>query len=224
MKLIERELGLEIELKENRISVLVIENISRRLAVIGQLYDQAMGKEGAWMLVEHEHAYDLSKKCDIILELFSLEMNNKKVKAKLYQEMKEVADEACYESGLALHAHICNYLETVLEKIPYPLDYTNAWDVSNILKMYNVKIPEECDDLYEKLLNYIHLMNQICGIQIFVLINAKQFFTKKQILELYKMVSYSKIQLVLIEFDALCSRYPQEDIYILDQDDCIIQY
>lgn len=224
MKLIERELGLEIELKENRISVLIIENIRRRLTMIQQLYEQTLGKDGSWMLVEHENAYDLSKKCDFILELFSLEMNNKKVKARLYQEIKEIADEACYESGLALHAHICNYLETVLEKVPYPLDYTDTWDINNILKMYNVKIPEECDDLYEKLLNYIRLMNQICGIQIFILVNVKQFFTENQILELYKMASYNKMQLVLIEFDALCSRYPQEDIYILDQDDCMIQY
>lgn len=224
MKLIERELGLEIELKENRISIFVIENVSKRLSIIRTLYEQILGGIGPWLLAEREKAYDLNKKCDIVLEPFSLEMNSKKVKTKLYQEIKGIADEECYESGLELHSNICNYLEKVLEKVPYPMEYIESWDVDNILKMYNVRLLEECDDLYEKLLNYIKLMNQICGIQLFFFVEIKQFLTEQQLFELYKTVSYSKIQLILIEFNITGDRNAEEDVYILDKDDCIIVY
>ncbi len=224
MRLIERELGLEIELQENRISVLVIENVCKRLSIIRTLYEQILGKAGPWLLAEGERSYDLSKKGDIVLEPFSLEMNSKKVKTKLYQEIKGIADEECYESGLELHSNICNYLEKILEKVPYPMEYTVLWDVDNLLKMYNVRLLEECDDLFEKLLSYIKMTNQICDIQLFLLVNIKQFLTEQQLSELYKMASYSKIQLVLIEFNIIGDRRAEEDVYILDKDDCIIEY
>lgn len=224
MRLIERELGLEIELQENRISVLVIENVCKRLSIIRTLYEQILGKAGPWLLAEGERSYDLSKKGDIVLEPFSLEMNSKKVKTKLYQEIKGIADEEWYESGLELHSNICNYLEKILEKVPYPMEYTELWDVDNLLKMYNVRLLEECDDLFEKLLSYIKMTNQICDIQLFLLVNIKQFLTEQQLSELYKMASYSKIQLVLIEFNIIGDRRAEEDVYILDKDDCIIEY
>lgn len=224
MKLIERELGLEIEFKENRISVLIIENVCRRLDIIKTLYEQMLGNTGPWLLTESENTYDLSKKGDIVLEPFSLELNSKKMKVKLYQEIKEISDEECYELGLELHSNICNYLERILGKIPYPMEYMESWDVDNILKMYNVRLLEECDNLVEKLLNYIKLMNQICGIQLFFLVNIKQFLNEQQILELYKTASYNKIQLVLIEFNITGGRNTEEDVYILDKDDCIIEY
>lgn len=224
MKLIERELGIELELKENQVSILIIENISRRLSIINQLYRQVLGQEGTWILVDGEKTYDIRKTCDIILEPFSLELNNRRVRAKLYEEIKETVNEDCYEAGLQIHSDICNYLETVLQKVPYPIQYDDSWDINNILKMYNVEILDENDNIYEKILDYIRMMNQICGIQIFIIINVKQFLTETQIVELYKITSYSKINIVLIEFNTSGNRLSQEDIYILDVDDCIITY
>lgn len=62
MKLIERNLGLEVELREGIVSVIVIEKISLRLSVVEQLYLGQMGKEVDWVLVENEKNYDLSQK------------------------------------------------------------------------------------------------------------------------------------------------------------------
>ena len=106
MKLVERELGLEIQLKENIVSVIVIEDVSLRLSIIEELYSQIMGKEGNWLLVENEKNYEISKKADLILEPFSLELNNKKAKTKLYQDIKTIAQDFSFSQGLELHSHI----------------------------------------------------------------------------------------------------------------------
>lgn len=91
MRLIERELGLEIELKENVVSVIVVEDVASRLPIVDELYSQMMDKDGNWLLVENEKNYELGKNVEIILEPFSLELNNKKVKTKLYQDIKTIA-------------------------------------------------------------------------------------------------------------------------------------
>lgn len=224
MKLIEREFGIEIDLKENHVSVLVIENISRRLSMIHQLYGQIIGQEGTWILTDGCKSYDMKKKCDLILEPFSLELNNKRIVTKLYGEIKEIANEECYEVGIELHTHVCSYLETLLQKVPYPMKYNDSWDVSNVLKMYEVGVLEDDEDLFERILNYIKMMNQIAGVEIFIAVNLKQLLTEKQIRELYKTAFYCKIQLVLIEFNTGDIRLSEECIYILDGDDCIITY
>lgn len=224
MMLIERELGLEIELKENVISVIVVECVNLRLSMIGELYLQITGKAGNWLLVENEKSYELGKKVEIILEPFSLELNNKKVKTKLYQDIKAIAQDFYFSQGLEMHSHICHYLEGLIEKIPYPVKYEEEWELLELLKAYRVELVEECCNMCEKLFNYIKLINQVCGTGIFILVNIKQYLAEEQISELYKLAMYSKIQLVLIEFNMFNEKLACEEIFILDKDGCIITY
>lgn len=224
MKLVERELGLEIELKENTEAVIVLEDVVGRLTFVEGLYSQVLGEEGNWLLVEDEKNYELAKKVDMILEPFSLELNNKKVKTKLYQDIKIIAQDDCFLQGLELHSHICNYLETLLEKVPYSVKYREEWNILEILKAYGVELEEECESICDKLFNYIKLMSQVCGTSIFITVNLKQYLTKNQILEMYKLVKYCKIQLILIEFNMYDEKIECEDIYVLDKDKCIITY
>ncbi|MDY3828405.1 MAG: type II-A CRISPR-associated protein Csn2 [Clostridium sp.] len=224
MRLVERELGIEIELKENIVSVIVVEEVNLRLSMIDELYSQIMGKDGNWLLTENEKDYELGKKVEIILEPFSLELNNRKVKTKLYQDIKNIAQDYSFSQGLELHSHICNYLESLLERIPYPVKYEEEWNILELLKAYGVEIDEECDSICDKIFNYIKLINHVCGISIFITVNIKQYLTEEQILELYKIAIYNKIQLVLIEFNMINRKLDCEEIYILDKDRCIISY
>lgn len=224
MRLVERELGLEIELKENVVSVIVVEAVDLRLSMVEELYSQFMGKDGNWLLIENENNYELGKKAEIILEPFTLELNNKRMKARLYQEIKTIAQEFYFSRGLEVHSHICNYLESLFERIPYPIKYEEEWNILELLKAYGVELVEECDNVCEKIFNYIKLINNVCGISIFITVNIKQYLTVKQIFELYKLAMYSKIQLVLIEFNMFNKKYDCEEIYIIDKDSCIITY
>lgn len=223
MKLVEREYGIEVDIKENIVSIIVLEDVKLRLPLINELFSQTSGKEGNWLLFENDKSFDLGKKVELILEPLTLTLNNKKVKTKLYQDIKTIAQDYCFSQGLEVHSQICNYLENMLDKLPYPIKYDEDWDVSEILKAYNVELVEEYDNIFEKLYNYIKLVNTVCGTDIFIMVNIKQYLTDEQITELYKMAAYGKIQLVLIEFSTNNKR-DCEELYILDNDDCVIKY
>lgn len=223
MKFVEREYGIEVDIKENIVSIIVLEDVKLRLPLINELFSQTSGKEGNWLLFENDKSFDLGKKVELILEPLTLTLNNKKVKTKLYQDIKTIAQDYCFSQGLEVHSQICNYLENMLDKLPYPVKYDEDWDVSEILKAYNVELVEEYDNIFEKLYNYIKLVNTVCGTEIFVMVNIKQYLTDDQITELYKMAAYGKIQLVLIEFSTNNKR-DCEELYILDNDDCVITY
>lgn len=223
MKLVEREYGIEVDIKENIVSIIVLEDVKLRLPLINELFSQTSGNEGNWLLFENDKSFDLGKKVELILEPLTLTLNNKKVKTKLYQDIKTIAQDYCFSQGLEVHSQICNYLENMLDKLPYPVKYDEDWDVSEILKAYNVELVEEYDNIFEKLYNYIKLVNTVCGTDIFIMVNIKQYLTDEQITELYKMAAYGKIQLVLIEFSTNNKR-DCEELYILDNDDCVITY
>lgn len=223
MKLVEREYGIEVDIKENIVSIIVLEDVKLRLSLINELFSQTSGNEGNWLLFENDKSFDLGKKVELILEPLTLTLNNKKVKTKLYQDIKTIAQDYCFSQGLEVHSQICNYLENMLDKLPYPIKYDEDWDVSEILKAYNVELVEEYDNIFEKLYNYIKLVNTVCGTDIFIMVNIKQYLTDEQITELYKMAAYGKIQLVLIEFSTNNKR-DCEELYILDNDDCVITY
>lgn len=223
MKLVEREYGIEVDIKENIVSIIVLEDVKLRLPLINELFSQTSGNEGNWLLFENDKSFDLGKKVELILEPLTLTLNNKKVKTKLYQDIKTIAQDYCFSQGLEVHSQICNYLENMLDKLPYPVKYDEDWDVSEILKAYNVELVEEYDNIFEKLYNYIKLVNTVCGTEIFVMVNIKQYLTDDQITELYKMAAYGKIQLVLIEF-SINNKRDCEELYILDSDDCVITY
>lgn len=223
MKLVEREYGIEVDIKENIVSIIVLEDVKLRLPLINELFSQTFGKEGNWLLFENDKSFDLGKKVELILEPLTLTLNNKKVKTKLYQDIKTIAQDYCFSQGLEVHSQICNYLENMLDKLPYPVKYDEDWDVSEILKAYNVELVEEYDNIFEKLYNYIKLVNTVCGTDIFIMVNIKQYLTDEQITELYKMAAYGKIQLVLIEFN-MNNKRDCEELYILDNDDCVITY
>lgn len=224
MKLIEREIGLEVELKENVVSVVVLEEVSLRLSLLKELYVQMTGKDGNWLLAEKEKNYELSKYVELILEPFSLQLNSKKMRTKLYQDINTIADDCYYLQGLEIHSHICGYLEKLMEKVPYAVKYKEEWNVQELLKMYDVELEDECEDPCEKLFHHIRLVNQVCGTEIFITVNLKQYLTEGQLMELYKLARYSKIQLVMIEFNVGNKKLKDEEIYVLDKDACIITY
>lgn len=224
MKLLERELGIEIELKENVVSVFVVEDVIRKNYLIQELYLQCMGNEGNWMLVENEKVYEIPKCVDMILEPFSLQLNSKKVKTRMYQDMKETADDMFFVQGLEVHSHICNYLEKLVEQFPYPITYKEEWNVVDLLREYGVGLEENYQNICDKLFNYIKFINQICGIKIFVMVHMKQYLSENQVVELYKLAKYSKIHLILIESMVCDKKQLCEEVYILDKDNCMITY
>ena len=91
----------------------------------------------------------------------------------------------------------------------------------------NSKICKKGQELrcrYEKIFNYIKLIADVCRTNIFITVNIKHYLTSEQISELYKLAKYSKIHLILIEFNMCGDKYDCEKVYVIDKDNCIITF
>lgn len=221
MKLISPKYGMEIALEENKIHVLVIEKQEIMLEMTENLWRQSKGSEGIFLLSEGDKIFNFSKDVCVILNLFAMDCNERKILNKLYQEILNVGIEEMNEQIVEMNGNVVSCLENLLGKIPYSLDMTYELDVMGLLKLYDVKIDDNSENMVEKIINYIRCMHQICHISVFVFANLKQYLNEEQILTLQEFVMYEKVYLILVE-SIQKSILECEKYWIFDKDMCII--
>ena len=150
-----------------------------------------------------------------------MDFNEKKILTNLYQELQGQANDCFFNEGLELNSKILVYLENILNKVPYSLEYNVDFDVNFLLKMYGVRVQCYGESLLEKIIEYVRIMSQICNVRTMVFVGLKQYLDIMELRQLYEFVFYEKINLVIIE--AIHSvGISGEKCWILDKDLCII--
>lgn len=222
MKLVYPEYQLEVSLKENQITILTIENPRAYARVLSDLWNQTQGAEGGFILSECEKILSISRELECIFNPFALDCNDKKVIHKLYQELKEQAEENLLLETTEINREIILYLQKLLVQVPYALNYEVDLELPALLKIYDVKVDSIGTGMLEKLVEYMKVLNQICHMRIFVFVGLKQYLTREELEKLYEFVFYEKIILCIVEA-VQTPRINGEKNWLLDKDLCIIE-
>lgn len=221
MKLIHTGYDLEIVLRENQITVLSVENPQAYSAILRDIWNQTQGGEGDFILSDNEKMKNISKEIDCVFNPFALDCNDKRIITKVYQELKEQAGIYLVNEGAVLNGSIIEYLDKLLEHVPYALDYHMDFDVLNFLKLYGVKIDTCGGSLLEKIVEYLRVLSQVCSVKNFLFVGLKQYLTVEELKQLYEFVFYEKINLIIVE-SVHSQRVAGEKCWLLDKDLCII--
>ena len=81
------EYGIEIELSENQICVLIAESPSFFSKLIETLYKEKQDGDGKILLSENDKILSFSKMSEIIVNPFTIDPNERRIMQKLYQEL-----------------------------------------------------------------------------------------------------------------------------------------
>lgn len=222
MKLIYAKYGIELQLIENQVNVLVIENPYAFSDFLHELLEQIDWKEGDLLLSDGDTVLPLTKNVIFIDNPLTVNCNEKRIITKLYKEISDIVKADMYEKYTEINTQIISFLEKVLSSVPYHLDIDVGIDVTVLLKAYDVKMLTEDVDPLEILIDYLRAYSSVCGIRIFVTLNLKYFFTQEQIQQLYEFCFYEKIFLIDLEGQ---KKYiiEAEKYVIIDQDLCLIE-
>lgn len=223
MKLLYGDYNVQIEFQENEVQVLTIENPVTFRKALQELQEQYNGGEGIWILSEGESPIPLGNYAEIVWSPLLIDLNERKIVSKLYQEMRKVTEENFYQETEEIRTKIVQYLEKVRFELPYMIDYNMDIDVSGLYKLCDVKL--ECcgTDILQTLSDYIKVLSLLSNIKMLILVSIKDYFDKEQLLELYKMAFYYKVNLLLVEA-VQRDRLEGEKNYILDKDNCLIKF
>lgn len=223
MRIVHKDYNFVYELNENDRGILIVESAILFRNIIDELKRSIVDKEDIFVFSEDNKIIKAWDKINLIINPIDVEINAKKVLSKLYEKIK---DEVNLTELLVENNIICQkieeYLLKVIDNIDMEITYNDKIDVTDILKMLDVKIIEKYEDQTEKIIEYIRVYHELMGIKCFIFINLHTFFDEYEIEKIYEFAEYNKIDIFLVE-----NRQPEKisnytQVKIIDKDGCEI--
>ena len=224
MKIINREWHRQIELEENVIHTLILENKVYYREIILELLRQHKGLEGNFILSEKNKEISFDKHSYFISDLFNIDINNKKILTKVYATLQKQVEEDIIEYN-QLTSVIKRYFERLIFNNNLDLEQDEEIDVMALLKLGDFKIHFEESNYLEKIIKYMRVLVDLCGVKVIFLIGLHSIFNNYEIRQFYKEICLNKIKMVNIEtqqFSDYSNEGYKELIYIFDKDNCEI--
>lgn len=222
MKLVHPSWNFQIQFIENSIAQLIIEEPEYLQKCIGGLSRQFENGEGEFVLSENNVPLNLSKKADLIINPFDIQVNNRRVLTGLYDKISGLVNEGeQYIAFCEICSSIMNFLQTVEDELCYNINWNEQFDMKHLLKAFEVEICTEYCSFEESILHYIEIMREFCGIECFIFINLKDYLSKEKMEILGGELHYKKVAILLIG-SSLKYELKDEKTWIIDKDLCEI--
>lgn len=223
MKMAFQELERTIIFNENQVNELIIENVGFFQSFLWQILKQIEGNcEDSIFLAENDKMLSWEKNVEIIINPFRLDINQKKVITRLYQNLNNIVQEKGYYLKVnELAAEITGLLSEVEYDADISLNYSVNIEAIQIFKLMDVKIEMEGKSLLEKLIEYIKILSELLQYKLVIFANIKCYLNEEELGLLYQAANYAKIHLLLVES---CERkaLSNENRIIIDKDMCEI--
>lgn len=216
----------QIIFNEQHVNVLTIKDAKCFSHFIEILNDKINGLESneIFLLDDKEEELKIDKNVYMILDVFNIDYNSKKILTRIYdiisENIKKNQDYTIENIALNLR----NYMISEINELPFEFTMKSELDVTEILKLYNLKIDEEMyHNVLEKIELLIDLLVTLKMSNILIIPNLKLFLEEAELLELYKYSLYNNINLLLIERN-FNSKLKYENNIIIDEsfDDFLI--
>lgn len=220
MKLVHNESGLCIEFKENEIQVIIIENPKTYEGFVSEIRKQVAGEEGGFVYSD-DNILNMSKCVEFVIDPWSIDADSKKIKNSLYQLINEEALDNLYDDFLETRRVIQQYMENLLDRMPYSMDYNGDIGIPDLVKVVDVHIDSEANSFAEKIAEYMKLVADICQIKLLVFCNLKSYLSDDELIALYQEANYKKINILMLE-SHMRTPLTNEKTTIIDKDNCII--
>lgn len=220
--LVHHKLETPIELSVNEPKLLIIESPSEFFSMVNELYSQFCGKDGNFILLSNGDRISLEKNGDMVTDIFTMDLSDKKVNSLLYKALEKEA--VCAELSVSknkLNSHFEEYLSDLFERLPLSLTFEEV-QTSDILKMGKVRIQESHESFLEKLICYINCRVYLNNSKFFVFVNLKSVLSDSEIRQLYKHCELGKVGLLLIESYIIRPVLKEEQAVIITADLCEI--
>jgi len=215
------ELTEPIELREGEISTVVIENPMLYRRFVCAMLDQSVGESDEFRLSDENGELEFGKNVCVITDVFNISFNTRAVSVKLLHELGENTHQlSCDTEKLITELNM--FAAELSSTAPVDVAFTELSSTDALLKLFNFAVDVENYDFVEKITEYISLSERLFGKRLFILLNLKSALTTEEQSEFFKLMSYKKINVLLIENKVSERCAENEKIRIIDSDLCAI--
>lgn len=222
MKLAHYLLNNPISWEDGRINTIVIENPKMYRDFIVEIYNQASGETGDFVLSEGIETLNAQKNIEFVESIVGINVeNNKKILTAITKDLTEIAINDCKFDVMQTYSNLNKLISDVIFNSGRDLLFDEINDISQIFKLYNVR--PDFDNLFlaEKILLYMELCENYLKKKLFVFLDLHSYFDENELDLLFKSILYKHYNILIVErYDIRASA--MENKRIIDEDLCEI--
>ena len=207
---------------ENHTNSLVIEAPVELRRIMAELRSQINGDRGRFVLgIDHEPA-ELSRLAVMVSDPLELDLNARKLSARLMQEVLRAA--GTRETQVRnLLLEINSLAAGISMDLDNDITYTPLEDPEGLLRLLDYHPDWDALSMPEQLLGYMRLQRAYFGKRLFILYGLKAVLTREELNGLLRSIRYEKLDVLLL--DAFQRDIPAEgeELTIIDEDLCILR-
>lgn len=222
MKLVHPALSRSLLDDQSHFAEWIIESPPCFLEYLTELTAQCGGTEGGFVLSDGDRELDFSKNVNMITDILTLDLNEKKFLNRLYAEMNLLACSGqMFLQTQELTRFIQDYVLDMQQKMEYDLEFSDSIDLTALWKAMGIRheVPEE--NILERIVRYMKTVSGLADVRLFVFIHLRSYLTDSQTEALLREAQYREWKILLIEN---CARACMKGglRYIIDADKCEI--
>lgn len=211
--------NFKINFEEKNIFSLIVENKKIYRKIIEDLINNTGVEDGNIILSKNNKLIVPEKEIFVFLDYFNFDIN-KFVLNKYYKELKNISENEFLNETLEIKEILLGYINKLTEN-NYSLKFNDDLDISQILKAFSIKF-EKSEELLLNLFEWVKILNEILGYEIFFFINLGSFLSNNELLEFSKFMLYNKYKVVFLENFSRNKLSDNDNIIIIDNDLCEI--
>lgn len=212
-----------VDWPEGKVPVIVIEPKEFFRHLVKDLSNQSDGDVGPFVLSDNWEPVDISKNMMVITDPLMSSINDKKLQTALQRWLsRQAVNEHNFVSTREILHQVQTWAMIICEESEEALTMESEPDVTQLLKMCNIRFEEEDDNLPDLLLKKMRVVQSYLGISCFAFVGLKECLTREELLELYRIARYRNINIMLLESIQPEIIHDVETLWLIDQDYCEI--
>ena len=209
----------ELCFDDENVTILEIKNTNCFRHIIETINDIINGEESSeiFLIDDENNEINMSKEMYMMIDLFNIEFNSKKILNKLYEKISENIDKMEDITLKNMLVNLRNYIIQEINELPFEFTMKDEPEIVDILKIYNLKIDNfNYKNMLEKVEFLIDILATLKIANILVIPNLKIYLSKEELVELYKYSLYNEVKLLLIEKNS-GEKLQYEKILLIDE-------
>ena len=222
MNLVYKPLNFDMPLESKQINQIIIEDSRLYERMVTSIYWQINKQDEQWMLVQDGEELSMDKICDVLISPMDLRFDKKEIQKKLSVDLEnEIQSDKNFEVFAELHGDLAQVIGDICERYRYQLEYDFDFRLKEYIKQYGILLADPEGTFLEKLLEYIPVVQDLTGKNIFVLTGCGDYLTDDDFRHLNKWLGYQECYIVIT---GNRQRLLKESLneYIIDIDLCEI--
>lgn len=192
----------EFIFNDKNVNVLQIADSKCFSHIIDVLNQKINGLENSeiFLLDENEEELKIEKNMYLVVDLFNIDYNSKKILNKIYEEIDKNIQNSQGTEMNQMVVKLRNYLIQEINELPFEFIMKSDISIPEMLKIYDLKIDKtNYATVLERVEILIDLLATLKIAQILVIPNLNTYLDEKELVELYKYSLYNNIKLLIIE-------------------------